>query len=842
MRIAVVVFVLDIICVVGHVHRPCEDRRVSYLMLGMSDGESLEHVVGAHEWRAPDGSGLGINRQSALNPTIGLLARKLYVDVDSVLLHPSPVNVSVPGELYLYALRDNDDISFDSILVGGDRYKLMEEEVSLERLLMNMAGIDSVVAFLAELAAAGLGKEVDQEILSRAVMGSKCGKKEEHMRMIGEMVKYLSRPEDSYVVEGEVDINKFLGSKTFLMQAILNKYIGKGYVGRFYDVLYERVRSSPGIVERYYSSGPADGGYEELMKRDGLSFPWRKGMFLAQLDPELVGSGCDHHESHDTVGLGDTSECAILSLLCVAFYDPESKGYTTRHLPGAKEELKRFFAQHPRPFKYSEVEEEWSRVVESLRDGGIKYKAERGEDRIVPTVENVCRAIGELCGMERGDGREMAAAICEKLVVSRYRDGTGVLDMVERIVPLSSVLKFPLGGVMCIDVRSLVGTDYVRARIVCSEEKIRFEMAECTCLRGKSVGCGSIVDYLSREYLRHYHNKQRMDTVLGRGGYEYEGLILCGKEQRDRYIGLCLDRIIESSNHPRLQQIRDLVVRHRSGLVQEVFAAAVKGEEYDITKDVVGSVGMNLLKHMVEHSSEALSKSVVSEVIGAAASNGRRDIVEWIGKSVSRDGMKEGFVRGFCLVVRDTFAGHFDRVFHSSAAGVDQESRAYRYGMVLEEYCADGAVTPEVEREAAECCYEYSFRRLADSCSREARDDCLMVFPVYVIPAQLDTRMFWSYLCEFFTRRKTLAVQKGSEYLVIGKVLSKIVMENLDVPCDLFDRMQQLCEKELRDEVYLYPPWRECLEYIVKMLFDIEHESLIERNICQENTAAEMTE
>jgi hypothetical protein len=252
MRTSVAVFILSIACWVSE-----------------GDRSSLQQILCAHKWRAPDGSGMGIKRNSALNPTIGFLARKLYVDVDSVLLHPFPVRVSIPKEVYLYVLGDYNDIFFDSKLTGKDEEELKGERVFLGELLGHIRDRDRMVRFFAELITVGLA-EADY-----ARWGIPVVNLEKHAEMIRLLVEYLSRPEEPYIVGGRVDINKFLGSKTFLMQAMISKYIGENHILLLCNTLYERFKNRPDILGRYYSSKAddlEDSRYEELMKRHGTRF------------------------------------------------------------------------------------------------------------------------------------------------------------------------------------------------------------------------------------------------------------------------------------------------------------------------------------------------------------------------------------------------------------------------------------------------------------------------------------------------------------------------------------------------------------------------------------------
>jgi hypothetical protein len=782
-----------------------------------AEEDTISHILEAHRWRAPDGSGLGINHGEALNPVIGFLAERLYADVDSVLLYPFLVNVSVPRELYLYVLRGYSDIFFDSILLGKDEDTLINEEVCLSKLLRGVPEADSQ-AFLARLVAVGLGKQVNPVVFDEAIMGNAHGKEKEHVKMVRLLGEYLSQPESSYTAEGRVDIDKFLGSKTFLIQAMINKCIRKASAGTFYNMLYLEIADNPGIVEKYYSGNPVDTRYEELMKR-GLGFIER-GALLAKLDPKLMVESCTYHGSHDTVGLTDSDRCAILSLLCVAFYNPKSRKYSVEHLPHPKEELVKFFAQHPEPFKYQEVEEEWCRVVENLGDE-IEYRAGRGEDRIVPTFLNVCRAICDLCGIQGGRSAvQMAIEIRSKLVFSKCRDDTRVFDVLDRIISPAKILEISLGGddsgISSIDVGSLLSADgaaYMGAKIGCSEERAKFEVLEWTYLGENEVSTGNIVDYLAEVYLRYYHNELRMDTALGRGEYRYISLWVYGEEVHERYIALCLDSIFANkSKHPRLQEIRDLAVEHKSGLVQKVFAAAVKGERYEITREVVGRVGANLLNYLIRYSSKVLPDSVLEDVICVAIANNRRDILRYISENVSRDVMEQGFVYGFHLLIRDAFVVYFDKILNKPMGEADYVFRAYRYSVLLQEYCSSEILTPEVERGAVGYCYDYFFGRQGSLVN-----DLSLTFLVGTTLDQVDTQMLYGYLREF--------IPKDSEYWFIWKMLSKIAMENLHVPRELFGEMQQLYEEKLGSEED--PSKHRRLEHIIKMLLDIEHEGLI---------------
>jgi hypothetical protein len=804
----IAVVMLNTMCMIW-----CSDIHLALKM----DRSDLEHIKRAHKWRV---DGRGISHHEALNPTIGVLISRLYVDVDSVLLHPSPVNVSVDRELYLYALGGHEDESFDRLLCNR---RPIKKKVCLNYLLDSNTSCticpwrsNSPCYFLAEIIATGLIKEIDPsapDLDCKWYMKRCCSDdREEHTRMVKKLVEYLGRPEEPYIVEGRVDISRFLGSKTFLMQAMVSKYVREyakmgffdmGDVENFYGHLYSIVKDYPGIVKKYYSESPVDTRYEALMKEHGARF-FGKGT--------LVAPGCNHHGSHDVVGLADTSECAILSLLCVAFYD--GAGYMVGHLsPDAK--VREFFAKHPSAFKYAEVEDDWCRVLDSLGDSGIEYRAGRGEGMIAPTIENVCRVVCGLCGIEAAgkSTAEMAAAIHD-VVFLKLRDSSGVVD---RMAFSAEALEFFSRSkeIRSIEVRSFLSADgeYVDARIVV-EGEMRFEAAECTCLRSEDVGCGNIVDYLGGTYLRSYYNKQRMDTDLGHGKYRYTSLGMC-EDVDERYVALCLDAVFaNSSRHPRLQEIRDLAVEHGGGVVQEVFAAAVRGE-CGITREVVEGVGMNLLSYLVRHSKGALLDEMAEEVVGAAASNGREDIVEHVSKSVSRDVMERGFVRGFYLLARDAIVGYFDWAQGGMAGG--HVLRAYRYGTLLKKYCSGEILTPEVERGAVGYCYDCF-----------SGNDLLLGFLAYTT---LD-HCAWGYLSKF--------ILESSEYWAIKKILTRIVAENVSVPLELLSRMQRRYKELLESEEEKYQRRQRYLSHRGMNSWYSEEEEEVEERI--EETAARVEE
>jgi hypothetical protein len=736
--------------------------------------ESFNRIKAAHRWRAPDG--WGIKHSEALNPTIGFLANKLYVDVDSMMLHSLPVSVSVPGGLYLYALKDRSDVFFDSVLLGMDGKELEKDIVCLRKLLdavqEALGGEEegetaSYANFLAKLVAVGMGRKVDQKdwgFFDDTIEKYALSKKEEHKKEVKSLVEYLSQPEEPYIVGGKVDINRFLGSKTFLMQVVINGYVYK--TERFYNALYEEVKDIPDIVEKYYLRDPADTKYERLMKKRAMRFLMKgKGNVLARPDLRLITEGYVDDGSRDTVGFVYSSKCAILSLLCVAFYDPGNKKYTVEHLPSSKKELKEFFTRHPEPFEYAGVESDWCKVLDSLSDSEIQRKSGGGEDGIVPTIKNVCRVVCSLCGIETAgkSTAEIVAEVSDKLVFSKYGDSSGVFSVMDRIVPSAKIQK-GLSEVNSIGIRSLVSTDggYVGARIECFGG-MEFEVVECMRFGKDEIDAGNIVDYLAKTYLRHYHSEQRMRL----GMHRYCWLHLYGKETRDKYVALCLDKIFEKARsdeglvgHPRLQEVRDLAMAHKSRLIQEVFAAAMEGSGYEITREVVENVGVNLLDYLVRHErNKGLPDEVLEEVIAVAVSNNRRDMVEYISRSANKDVMEQGFVRGFCLLVRDIVLMHTNAPLTRMPLGVNHMLYARRYNALLRDYCPAKVQIQELEGKAVRYCYEYFFEKQADFPENNHPLD----FLVRMTLDESTQQLLYEHLAEFIQKDKGLLVYwKGS--------------------------------------------------------------------------------
>jgi hypothetical protein len=366
-------------------------------------------------------------------------------------------------------------------------------------------------------------------------------------------------------------------------------------------------------------------------------------------------------------------------------------------------------------------------VLDSLVGSGeVEYRRDgEGRGSIMPTILNVCRVVCSLCGIrtERMSVAEMATEIRVKLVFSKYGGFKDVLDVMGRIIPPRRSLFLSLQGSKYVYIESLfsAGGGYANTKIERSEGKMRFEVAKCLCRRSwlgaSDIVSGNIVDYLGEAYLRHYHNEQQgiLDVALGSSGHRYPYVYECcyrdgcgyyhkvchyDEGMWDRYIVVCLDGIFKSSSdHPRLREIRDLVVRHRNGVVQEVFAAAVEGKGYRVTKEVVERVGVDLLDYLIRRGdSRELPNEVVEGIAAVAVNNNRRDMVGYISENFGGDAVKRGLVGGFCLLVRDSFMVYDDKLRGFKLTGADYVFRSCEYSMILQKYWPGGALTTEAER------------------------------------------------------------------------------------------------------------------------------------------------
>ncbi|KAI5165603.1 hypothetical protein NEIRO03_0609 [Nematocida sp. AWRm78] len=103
-------------------------------------------------------------------------------------------------------------------------------------------------------------------------------------------------------------------------------------------------------------------------------------------------------------------EASILGLVCCLMYDPNTKKYTTDHLPDNKETkpLKKFFKKYPKPTESTtyEMQQDWCRVVADLKNAKIFYVGERNNE-LDSSLINILYVISDITGNKKEVLREI---------------------------------------------------------------------------------------------------------------------------------------------------------------------------------------------------------------------------------------------------------------------------------------------------------------------------------------------------------------------------------------------------------------------------------------------------
>jgi hypothetical protein len=830
------------------------------------DDIMYRRTLEAHEWRAGDGSGRCIRHSEALNATIGHIIFRLYTDLDSVLVQP-PSGALFSDRfrgLYLYVLYGGADISFDSRVENKSEEEIKEERLFLEELLV---GMDDGVSLLAMLVAVTLGADVGQREIGALIAGSGSRKKKAHTEMLKLLSSYLSREEEPYVVDGRVDISRFLTSKFFLMQALISNYVLPEDTRMLYDQVYEMVSSYPGIVERYYTTEENDTEYERLMKEHRWRF-FDRGSFLPKLDPRTVQEGCKYHSSHRTVGFSDSEECPILSLLCCMLYDPTHRGFVTMHLPRPRECLAEFFERHSEPFEYSkEIEREWRTVLDSVEDEHIVYSGTGGgEERYAADVVNVLRVVCDLCGVDAGilgdlnasgtgdsaGQRGFVALLRHVIDEVTFVGSNEVSEVYEAIAVLMSPEKSLINSIsngarlflfeMFVPL-SMEG-EHTRVRVTCGGGRTRFVVTSRTCSTASKIGTGNITDFLLETYLRHYHNERH--RFIGRREYRYLFLRLYDRDVCERYLEMCLDEMVgadERQLHPRLWDIWRQVVGRRKGIVKRcmdglryliwpvrpateesavrrAFRLCVQGREVrDIDPKELASRGCaNMLSYVVRNGDlRKTSDECIVEILNLFISRNRGEMVEYIDRHLLAERDREGILRKAFLDWAHSYISGACRVWYDRCVGryeMEPEDvvSLHKYAVLLKDYCSVEVLRGEAGMRAVQRQYEHFFREASDV----ANDLSLIVVVRNTWEELEDVGMLHGYVRAF--------IERDEAYEFVCRLLQELLIECVYLPRELWLRMQELYRERQAGETDRAKWGR--LNLILKGLCDIEHDGL----------------
>jgi hypothetical protein len=559
-------------------------------------------VQEAHRWRAPDDEEICINHSGPLNLAIGYFSERLYFDIESVLFSRDifPGNMAFSRryrKVFTYVLRDG------SAEVLG-HFCLKKKFLGISSLFRKIEEKD-VVRLLSIFMSAALDRKITWAEIHR-IIGRRTSKEGSrtaggmrsllcglwstpHVKKIKRVMAYFNEPEKEFIVGNKVDLRKFIHSKLFLVQTSIIRHLRPSHIKDFLDEMYKRHRNDGTCFTRVRPGRSNCTHYEELLADAGERF-FEEGALLAKLDPRLMAEGCGCHESHDTVEFVDNEEHVILSLLCSLLYDAESSSYTVGHLSRAKESLRLFFEKHPRPFRYhAEVREDWAEVLDTLDDPCIVYvDGGKAEDRIAPGLFNICRVLGNLCGVTPevfSTGRDYE--IMKELYVRRKASDSYIYYLTllvnricnirqgtwrcrpadERIVEVEEA-HVDIDGAVLVGRAYYSGSQCIKFRLSCEEGKRRLELLECACLRNpkiEDIRAENMVDFLIEVYLRYYHNKKPLcleGSSLGRIVRE-ANVMESSRRVKKSYLISLLDEmfVIEDRRlHPRLREIKDALM------------------------------------------------------------------------------------------------------------------------------------------------------------------------------------------------------------------------------------------------------------------------------------------
>jgi hypothetical protein len=350
--------------------------RAGRLLLVLISG----HVGSVNEWVS---NGITVDRRSELY----LPSVRLALTVTTGIMASLPnFRKNVLERCGFF--RDGDDI-YDYLSAGYDYFSSSQELectcAGVSRCIMhllNQMEERDALRLLAFLLAAALRVDLDWSELYDSI--SLLPGASPHIRRLEEVREYL-RDDVAYHDGDKVDLVKYLKSKVFMIQALVDSYIHL-HPTRPYSIFYGQFHSL--VKEGYYAKADSTShtDHEEMLgiANDGI---------VPSLQAKFRNTACELHPSHNTPNFIG-SHNATLSLLCTLLYNTGT--YSLEHLPNARPELEEFFRKHDVPFECTEeIEAEWIGVLDAMGDG----MAVEGEG-IGPIFFNLFRIIRNLCGLD----------------------------------------------------------------------------------------------------------------------------------------------------------------------------------------------------------------------------------------------------------------------------------------------------------------------------------------------------------------------------------------------------------------------------------------------------------
>ncbi|EIJ89304.1 hypothetical protein NEPAR06_1604 [Nematocida parisii] len=191
-------------------------------------------------------------------------------------------------------------------------------------------------------------------------------------------------------------------------------------------------------------------------------------------------------------------ETVLLNLFCCFLYDMEQQIYTTKHLPLASPQLKKFFDKYMYMFKEptAEMHNDWSKVVENLQCKEIKYE-KLNRTKMCSGLLNILYAILEIAGMYEQEQSNLSGLI-HNINRENVRKLNNVIsqDVTNQIY---SYLKY-LFGTISVNKNLTIGGDVLFLDI--DDQKV--DVYGCVEIVYKNYACTNYVPIIiqSTEYLQ----------------------------------------------------------------------------------------------------------------------------------------------------------------------------------------------------------------------------------------------------------------------------------------------------------------------------------------------------
>ncbi|KAI5129016.1 hypothetical protein NEPAR08_1450, partial [Nematocida parisii] len=222
---------------------------------------------------------------------------------------------------------------------------------------------------------------------------------------------------------------EFLNTKQFLVQSYIYEFIDTPekyikFVKAVYTLLNDQIKNenftaediakSNKLLEECFIEENAISGLinhaAHIFNLKDIKDKYRKFPFIDTLELPIYTRVKAYDRTNDKE-LNDEDkkysnyvEVSLLCLACCLMYDPNTRKYTTEHLPDNEETkpLKKFFEKYPVPTESTsyEMQQDWYRVVADLKNDKIFYIKE-GNNELETGLLNMLYVISDITGNQK---------------------------------------------------------------------------------------------------------------------------------------------------------------------------------------------------------------------------------------------------------------------------------------------------------------------------------------------------------------------------------------------------------------------------------------------------------